>query len=234
MKVLLVDDSRLARLELKNQLKHCPQIELVGEAANVGQALQQIADTSPDLLLLDIDMPGADGFQLLEQLAEQDMPPHVIFVTAFDQYALKSFDYHATDYMLKPVTLSRLQAALAKVPIHNPRPQMTTQSQVFLKDGDRCYFVTLANIYAFEAQGNYTRVHFASGKPMIYRNLTALEQKLPAETFFRANRSWIINTQYIQQIESNIIGGFEVSLNAELKVDISRRQASAFKKGWSL
>ena len=234
MKVLLVDDSRLARLELKNQLKHCPQIELVGEAADVSQALQQIADTSPDLLLLDIDMPGADGFQLLEQLAEQSKLPHVIFVTAFDQYALKSFDYHATDYLLKPVTLPRLQAALAKVPAPSQRPQMTLQSQVFLKDGDRCYFVTLADIYAFEAQGNYTRVHFAAGKPMIYRNLSALEQKLPAETFFRANRSWIINTQYIRQIEPTISGGFEVSLSAELRVEISRRQASAFKQGWSL
>ncbi|WP_449358501.1 LytR/AlgR family response regulator transcription factor, partial [Alishewanella longhuensis] len=177
MKVLLVDDSRLARLELRNQLKHCTDIEIVGEAADVSQALQQIADTSPDLLLLDIDMPGADGFQLLEQLAEQSTLPHVIFVTAFDQYALKSFDYHATDYLLKPVTLPRLQAALAKVPAPSQRPQMTLQSQVFLKDGDRCYFVTLADIYAFEAQGNYTRVHFAAGKPMIYRNLSALEQK---------------------------------------------------------
>lgn len=234
MKVLLVDDSRLARLELHNQLQHCPQIEIVGEAENVAQALQQLNQQQPDLLLLDIDMPGANGFQLLEQLAEQGQLPHVIFVTAFDQYALKSFDYHATDYLLKPVTLPRLQAALAKVPSPSQRPQMTLQSQVFLKDGDRCYFVTLADIYAFEAQGNYTRVYFGGGKPLIYRNLSALEQKLPAETFFRANRSWIINTQYIRQITPAISGGFDVSLHADLKVEISRRQASAFKQGWSL
>jgi two-component system LytT family response regulator len=234
MKVLLVDDSRLARLELRNQLQHFPQIEIVGEAENVAQALQQLNQQQPDLLLLDIDMPGGNGFQLLEQLAEQGQLPHVIFVTAFDQYALKSFDYHATDYLLKPVTLPRLQAALAKVPPPSQRPQMTLQNQVFLKDGDRCYFVTLADIYAFEAQGNYTRVYFAGGKPLIYRNLSALEQKLPAETFFRANRSWIINTQYIQQIEPAISGGFDVSLHADLKVEISRRQASAFKQGWSL
>lgn len=234
MKVLIIDDSRLARLELRNQLTHCPDIELCGEAADVAQALQLIIDKQPDLLLLDIDMPGATGFNLLEQLALQSKLPHVIFVTAFDQYALKSFDYHATDYLLKPVTLARLQAALAKVPMPDQRPNMTLQSQVFLKDGERCYFVTLADIYALEAQGNYTRVHFAGGKPLIYRNLATLEQKLPGDAFFRANRSWIINTHYIKQITPSISGGFEISLGHNLSVEISRRQASAFKQLWSL
>jgi two-component system LytT family response regulator len=234
MKVVIIDDSRLARLELRNQLKHCPGVEILGEAAGTTEALQLISDTAPDLLLLDIDMPDGDGFSLLEQLDQLPRMPHVIFVTAFDHYALKSFDYHAKDYLLKPVTLPRLQAALAKVPDHCTHDSMSLKSQVFIKDGDRCYFVTLADIYAFEAHGNYTRVYFASGKPLIYRNLAALEQKLPAEVFFRANRSWIINTHFIQQIEPAISGGFEVSLSTDLTVEISRRQASAFKQGWSL
>lgn len=234
MKVVLIDDSRLARLELHNQLAQCPGVEILGEAADITQAQQLILTTEPDLLLLDIDMPGGDGFSLLQQLDQLARMPHVIFVTAFDQYALKSFDYHAKDYLLKPVTLPRLQAALAKVPAAHPRQSMSLQSQVFIKDGERCFFVTLADIYAFEAQGNYTRVYFASGKPLIYRNLAALEQKLPTEVFFRANRSWIINTQYIQQIAPAISGGFEVSLSTDLTVEISRRQASAFKQGWSL
>lgn len=234
MKVLIIDDSRLARLELTNQLGQCAGINIVGEAANVAQALQLINATQPDLLLLDIDMPGGDGFSLLEQLQDVARLPHVIFVTAFDQFALKSFEYHAKDYLLKPVTLPRLQAALSKVPLSNSQNQMTLQSQVFLKDGERCFFVTLADIYAFEAHGNYTKVYFVNGKPLIYRNLAALEQKLPAEQFFRANRSWIINTQYISRIEPAISGGFDVWLKPELTVEISRRQAVAFKQLWSL
>lgn len=234
MKVAIVDDSRLARLELRNQLQHCPDIECVGEAADVQTALALIANKTPDLLLLDIDMPGGDGFKLLEQLQAGGPLPYVIFVTAYDQFALKSFDYHATDYLLKPVTLPRLQSALAKVPLAGCRSQMTLQSQVFLKDGERCYFVTLADIYAFESQGNYTKVYFPGATPLIYRNLTSLEQKLPGNVFFRANRSWIINTQYIQQITPAISGGFDVSLSKNLSVEISRRQAAAFKQGWSL
>lgn len=234
MKVVVIDDSRLARLELSNQLRQCADIDIVGEAADVQQARKLIAATQPDLLLLDIDMPGGDGFSLLEQLDNQAGLPHVIFVTAYDQYALKSFAYHAKDYLLKPVTLPRLQAALAKVPSVNADSKMTLQSQVLLKDGERCYFVTLADIYALEAHGNYTRVYFSDGKPLIYRALSALELRLPAETFFRANRSWIINTQYISRIEPALSGGFDVWLKQDLPVEISRRQAVAFRQGWAL
>ncbi len=234
MKVVVIDDSRLARLELINQLRQCQEIDIAGEAANVQQALQLVRDKQPDLLLLDIDMPGGDGFSLLEQLDTLPRLPHVIFVTAFDQYALKSFAYHAKDYLLKPVTLPRLQAALAKVPPPAGCSSMTLQSQVFLKDGERCYFVTLADIYAFEAQGNYTRVYFSAGKPLIYKNLAALEHRLPPQVFFRANRSWIINTQYITAIEPAVSGGFDIRLKQELAVEISRRQATAFRQGWAL
>lgn len=234
MKVLIVDDSRLARLELKNQLRQCDAVQIVGEAENVQQAFDLVLKLQPDLLLLDIDMPGGDGFSLLQQLDEHSCLPHVIFVTAFDQYALKSFDYQAKDYLLKPVTSERLQLALAKVPLPVSSTKMTVQSQVFLKDGERCYFVTLADIFAFEALGNYTRVHLADGRPMIYRSLSALEQKLPADAFFRANRSWIINLHYIEYIEPAISGGFDVRLQADLQVEISRRQATEFKQLWSL
>ncbi|WNO61534.1 LytTR family DNA-binding domain-containing protein [Rheinheimera sp. MMS21-TC3] len=234
MKVVLIDDSRLARVELKNQLQLCEGINIVGEAENVKQAINVIVTSQPDLLLLDIDMPGGNGFSLLEQLDAVGKLPHVIFVTAFDQYALKSFDYQPKDYLLKPVTLERLKLALAKVPDIGLQAKMTLHSQVFLKDGERCYFVTLSDIFAFEAQGNYTKVHFKGGRPMIYRTLAGLEQKLPAEIFFRANRSWIINTQYISAIEPTISGGFEVNLQKDLQVEISRRQATEFKQLWSL
>jgi two-component system LytT family response regulator len=234
MKVVVIDDSRLARLELINQLAQCQGIELAGQAENAAQAKTLIEQTQPDLLLLDIDMPGGDGFSLLEQLDDLPRRPHVIFVTAFDCYALKSFDYHAKDYLLKPVTATRLQAALAKVPVNNSSVDMTLQSQVFLKDGDRCYFITLSDVFAFESQGNYTKVYFAAGQPLIYRNLATLEQKLPKQHFFRANRSWIVNTQYIQTIEASVSGGFDIQLKDGLQLEISRRQAVAFRQLWSL
>lgn len=234
MKVVVIDDSRLARVELINQIKHCPPLQLVGEAADVEQALSVISQTQPDLLLLDIDMPGQDGFSLLQQLDGSAYMPHVIFVTAFDQYALKSFDYHARDYLLKPVTLARLQSAIAKVPTPSSTPELTLQSQVLLKDNERCYFVTLADIYAIEAIGNYCRVYLQDAKPMIYRSLSALEKKLPTAHFFRASRSWIINTCYIQQLSLSVSGGFDVQLKDDLAVEISRRQAVAFRQHWSL
>lgn len=234
MKVLIVDDSRLARLELRNQLQQCDGIDVVGEAANVTEALRLTLQLKPDLLLLDIDMPGGDGFSLLQQLDSQTVLPHVIFVTAFDQYALKSFDYHARDYLLKPVTLSRLQTALAKVPAVSQHSSMTLQSQVFLKDNEQCFFVTLADIYAIEAMGNYSRVYLKDAKPLIYRTLTALEQKLPAAHFFRASRSWIINTGYISQLAPSVSAGFDVILSNGLTLEISRRQAAAFRQLWAL
>lgn len=232
MQVLVVDDSRLARLELAEQLGQIAGTKLVGEAANIRQAKQQIETLKPDVILLDINMPGGDGFKLLEQL---DYLPQVIFVTAYDQYAVKSFEYNALDYLLKPVTLSRLQAALEKLqPASQNEQKLTLHQQFFIKDGETCFFVKLADVICFEAMGNYTRVHLAHATPATYRSISAIAQRLPAESFFRANRSWIINTNYINTITPSIAGGFDVNLLHNKQVEISRRQASAFRHLWSL
>lgn len=232
MKVLVVDDSRLARLELAQQLNHISGTSLIGEAANIRQAKQQIETLKPDVVLLDINMPGGDGFKLLEQL---DYLPQVIFVTAYDHYALKSFEYNALDYLLKPVTLSRLQAAFDKLqPVSQTGQKLALHQQFFIKDGENCFFVKLADVICFEAMGNYTRVHLAQATPATYRSISAVAQRLPAEVFFRANRSWIINTQYIKEITPSIAGGFDVVLQHNKQVEISRRQASAFRQHWSL
>ena len=232
MKVLVVDDSRLARLELAQQLNHISGSSLIGEAANIRQAKQQIETLKPDVVLLDINMPGGDGFKLLEQL---DYLPQVIFVTAYDHYALKSFEYNALDYLLKPVTLSRLQAAFDKLqPVSQTGQKLALHQQFFIKDGENCFFVKLADVICFEAMGNYTRVHLAQATPATYRSISAVAQRLPAEVFFRANRSWIINTQYIKEITPSIAGGFDVVLQHNKQVEISRRQASAFRQHWSL
>lgn len=234
MKILIVDDSRLARLELQEQIQSLKGVDCIGEAANIGQAMAQIEQLKPDVLLLDINMPGGDGFELLEQLTSI---PHVIFVTAYEQYAIKSFEYQALDYLLKPVTQERLFKALDKVPPPTHRSaerDMHLNSQVFLKDGDDCFFVRLSHIYAFESIGNYTRVHLSHSKPCIYRNLAALESRLPSDTFFRANRGWIINTHYIKTIEPSIGNGLDVTLDNAIEIEVSRRQAISFKQKWAL
>lgn len=232
MDVLIVDDSRLARLELVEQLSHISGTNLVGEAANIGQAKQLVQSLKPDVMLLDINMPGGDGFKLLEQL---DFLPQIIFVTAYDHYAVKSFEYNALDYLLKPVTLSRLQAAFEKLqPISQIEQKLMLHQQFFIKDGDHCFFVKLADVICFEAMGNYTRVHLSQATPATYRSISAIAQRLPADSFFRANRSWIINTHYIKEITPSVAGGFDVQLQHNKQVEISRRQASAFRQYWSL
>ncbi|WP_213994951.1 LytTR family DNA-binding domain-containing protein [Arsukibacterium sp.] len=232
MKVIVVDDSRLARLELAEQLNHISGANLVAEAANIRQAKHQIETLKPDVVLLDINMPGGDGFKLLEQL---DYLPQVIFVTAYDNYAVKSFEFNALDYLLKPVRLNRLQAAFDKLqPVSQNEQKLALHQQFFIKDGDNCYFVKLADVICFEAMGNYTRVHLADATPATYRSISAIAQRLPAESFFRANRSWIINTNYIKEITPSVAGGFDVMLQRNKQVEISRRQASAFRQHWSL
>ncbi|MDX1678762.1 LytTR family DNA-binding domain-containing protein [Arsukibacterium sp.] len=232
MNVVVVDDSRLARLELAEQLSQISGTTVVGEAADIHQAKQQIETLRPDVVLLDINMPGGDGFKLLEQL---HYLPQIIFITAYDHYAVKSFEYNALDYLLKPVTLNRLQAAFDKLqPVYQNEHKLSMNQQFFIKDGDKCFFVSLADVICFEAMGNYTRVHLANATPATYRGISAIAERLPTESFFRANRSWIINTHYISDISPSITGGFDVQLLHDKNVEISRRQASAFRQRWSL
>lgn len=231
MRVAIVDDSRLARLELRQQLAHCNTIEVVGEAANVAEALTLLSKTEVDVLLLDIDLPDGTGFDILEQATAV---PLVIFVTAFNEYAIRSFEVNALDYLLKPVRQERLVQALEKARKHVKRSTVTAQQRIFIKDREHCYFVQVADIIAFEALGNYTRVHIDGAVPAIYRTIGSIAERLDQQIFFRASRSWIINTKLIDHIEPNISGGFHVSLRNGLKVDISKRQAMAFRQAWSL
>ncbi|EDY84818.1 LytTr DNA-binding domain family [Verrucomicrobiia bacterium DG1235] len=248
MRALIVEDSRLARQELKHLLKDFPEITLLGEAANAEQALALIDEHQPDLLFLDIQMPGKDGFQLLEEL---DHAPHVIFTTAYDQYALKAFDYNALDYLQKPIQKDRLATALNKLaqtlsspatssPTQNPEPNpqkpvaLSAASQVFVKDGDHCWFVKLADIRLFEIDGSYTRIHFSDQKPMIPKTLNQLEERLDPAAFFRANRQQIVNLTAIANIEPWFSGGLKLTLAGGEEVEISRRQASKFKELTSL
>ncbi len=248
MRALIVEDSRLARNELKRLLEAFPKIELLGEAENAEQALELIPKLKPDLIFLDIQMPGKNGFELLEKL---DNAPHVIFTTAYDQYALKAFDYNALDYLQKPIQEARLAAAIEKVAqtLRNSSEQredpeqakrvegqapLSLDSQVFVKDGERCWFVKLAEIRLLEIDGSYTRIHFSEHKPMIPKTLNQLEARLDPNVFFRANRQQIVNLNAIASIEPWFSGGLKLTLSDGEEVEISRRQASKFKDLTSL
>lgn len=233
---IMVEDSRLARLELKNLLQQHGQIELIGEFADPDTAIPAIEQLQPEVLFLDIQMPGKNGFELLDALTSQ---PAVIFTTAYDNYAVRSFEYDAVDYLLKPIEPARLAQALQRVfqRIQQPEAASTkleSNSSVFVKDGDQCWMLELVKIVHFTSCGNYTEVHFDGHKPLIHRSLNQLEQRLPEQLFFRANRQQIINIKKIASVELSIAGGLELIMQDGSSVEVSRRHSSRFKQLLSL
>jgi len=242
MKAIIIDDERLARTELRKLLQEYPEIEVIDEAANVEEGLLKIETHNPDLIFLDIQMPGKTGFDLL---AELERTPQVIFTTAYDEYALKAFEVNALDYLLKPIEPKRLADAIHKLENgegpHNPLPGgegnrslLTEQDQVFVKDGDRCWFVKLAEIRLFESVGNYAKVFFGNNKPLILKSLNALEERLDDKVFFRANRKHIVNLRLIDKVEPYFNGGLLLELKGGEKIEVSRRQTVKFKETMSL
>jgi two-component system, LytTR family, response regulator len=241
MKALLIDDERLARNELRRLLAVHPDIEIVGEAVDAEDAIRKITSLQPEILFLDVQMPGADGFSLLEQI--EPPLPAVIFTTAYDEFAVKAFEFNALDYLLKPVDPNRLIAALEKLrqrgstsPADQPVAlhRLTLDDKVFVREGDRCWFVPVRNIRLLESEGNYTRVHFDDNKPQLFRSLTAMEERLDSKHFFRANRKQVINLAWVEGIEPWFSGGLLVRLKGGLKIELSRRQAQDFRERMSL
>jgi two-component system LytT family response regulator len=244
MRAILIDDERLARAELRKLLTEFPEIEIVDEASNAEEGLHKIEQHNPDLIFLDIQMPGKTGFDLLSEL---DHAPHVIFTTAYDEYALKAFEVNALDYLLKPVEPRRLSDALEKLKKaavngtgekmhHSTEPQgmLTETDQVFVKDGERCWFVKLGEVRLFESVGNYAKVFFGPNKPLILKSLNALEERLDEKVFFRANRKHIVNLRMIDKIEPYFNGGLLLELKGGEKIEVSRRQTVKFKEMMSL
>ncbi len=232
MKALIVDDTRLARQELQFLLKKRDDVEVLGEAENVDEALEKIQELNPELLFLDIQMPGKDGFELLESL---DEVPHVIFTTAYSEFAMKAFEYNALDYLKKPITEERLEKALERVKLNTEKKPtdkkvLTESSQVFVKDGEKCWFVSLSDVRVFEIWDNYTRIYFRDQKPMIPKTLQYMESRLDPEVFFRANRQQIINLKWIEKIEPWFSGTIRLYLKDGTEVEVSRRQTSRFKE----
>ncbi|MDR7131577.1 two-component system LytT family response regulator [Algoriphagus sp. 4150] len=244
MRAIVIDDERLARKELINLLNQLESVEVVGEAVNVDDAKDKIDQLNPDVIFLDIQMPEKTGFDLLEEL---DNVPHVIFTTAYDEYALKAFQVNALDYLLKPIEPKRLEEAIAKLqgkidgfakneenPSVHSQKKLTLDDQVFVKDGDRCWFVRLSNVRLFESDGNYIKVYFDNFKPMIHKSLNALDERLDEKSFFRASRKHIINLGWVEGIEPWFNGGLVVTLKGGDRIEVSRRQAARFKEMMSL
>lgn len=240
MKTIIIDDERLARTELRRLLEPFKDLEVVAEAKNVDEAIEKINQFDPELIFLDIQMPGKSGFDLLEIL---DKVPKVIFTTAYDEYALKAFEYNALDYLLKPIEPKRLEDAIRKLTEVNKKSStslkeikniLTAEDQVFVKDGEKCWFVKLEKIRLFESEGNYVRLYFDDNKPLILRTLNYLDERLDPKTFFRASRKHIVNLKWIESIEPWLNGGLLVKLKGGQKVEVSRRQSIKFKEMLSL
>lgn len=233
IKAIIVEDSRLARNELKELLKLHPQIELIGEAENVDQAIELITSKSPQLLFLDINMPGKDGFELLEMLVEV---PTTIFTTAYDEYAIKSFEYNAFDYLLKPISTARFAKTIEKVTPHlqiqtsSVDKKLSPDSQLFIKDGDHCWMVKLSDISIFEVDGNYTKVFWDQNKPMIYKSLNQIAEKLDDSNYFRANRQQIINLGHIKSVVPYFHNTLKIIMKNDVEIEVSRRQSIKFKE----
>ena len=230
MKVLLVDDERLARGELRRLLADNKNLKIVGEASNAEEAREQLQKCAP----------GETGLEFLETM-EPPMP-QVIFTTAYDEFAVKAFELNALDYLLKPVDPARLASAVERLSERKFSPSedaerpavLQPEDKVFVREGDNCWFVEVKRIRLLESEGNYTRVHFDEAQPQLFRSLNAMESRLNAKSFFRANRRQMINLEWIEKIEPWFSGGLLVELKGGAKVELSRRQAQAFRERMSL
>ena len=234
MNAIIIDDERLARVELRRLLGASPEVVIVGEAADADEAERLIERLQPDLVFLDIQMPGRDGFELLESL---ESAPAVIFTTAYDEHALRAFDHNTLDYLLKPIERTRLQIAIGKASeraqaskAHAGEPPLGIDDRIFVRDGERCWFVLLGEVRLFESKGNYTRLYFDNHKPLILRSLNRLEERLDPKTFFRVNRRQIVNLRLIDGIEPGDDDKLIVRIDGAPRIEMSRRQAQRFKE----
>lgn len=233
MKAIIIEDSRLARVELKELLKRHNDIEIIGEAENYAQAVALINGLKPDVIFLDIQLPGKDGFSILEAI---EFIPQVIFTTAYDEYAIKSFEYNALDYLLKPIREERLAQAIAKLskPKQEKDKKLGNDSRIFIKDGEQCWLVDLVNIELFESCGNYTRVYFDDVKPLIHKSLSKIESRLEVNQFLRVNRQYIVSLKFIKNIELWITGNYRITMKNGMEIDVSRNHSSRLKALLSL
>ncbi|QFT54475.1 LytTR family DNA-binding domain-containing protein [Microbulbifer sp. THAF38] len=238
MKAIIVEDSRLARNELRELLKPHKHINLIAEAQNCEEAISLISEEQPDLVFLDINLPDGNGFDILEKL---DLTPQIIFTTAYDEYAIQAFEVNALDYLLKPINPQKLKRALDKTlretpptPSSDSISYLDSNNKIFIKDGERCWLIEIGKIRYFENCGNHAQVFFDDSKPFIYKSLAKIEQRLNPEIFFRVNRQQIINLNFIKDIESWINSGLLITMTDGKEIEVARRPATRLREMLSL
>jgi two-component system, LytTR family, response regulator len=234
LRTIIVDDERLARKDLKSLLDENPDIEIIGEADNVENAIKVINEKDPDLIFLDIQMPGQSGFDLLEEI---DIKAKIIFVTAFDEYALKAFEVDAVDYLLKPVNPERLRTAIERVEKEGQtapviKRKMLYDDMMFLYINNHMKFLKVKSILCIQSAGDYSEVVTSSGqKGLVQKSMAEWEERLPENYFIRIHRSTIINMEHVTKVEEWFNNSFHVYLaNIDTPFVISRRYASKIKE----
>lgn len=240
LRVVVVDDTRLARQELRTLLGAHADVDLVGEADDVPSGRESVMRLRPELLLLDIQLPSGTGFDVLDGL---DPVPLVVFTTAYDQYALRAFEANALDYLVKPVVPERLAAALDRVrarlavtppTLDDARATLGAEDQVFLREGERCWFVSLGEISRIVVDGNYARVWFRGERALLARSLSALEARLDPAMFVRANRNTLVNLRAVKSVDPWLNDGYLLKLKDGSEVEVSRRQARELRERLAL
>ena len=237
-KVIIIDDEILARNVVKEYLKDYPDFLLVDECADGLQGVKSIQENVPDLIFLDIQMPKINGFEMLELL---DSPPHVIFTTAFDDFAIKAFELNAVDYLLKPFSKDRFDKALMKFSKKNSSPQLnevlesaaltpSQQGRVVVKDGNKIKIIPVSQIQYLESADDYAKIHTADGTYLKNRTMNFFEQSLGAYNFTRIHRSYIVNTQLITGIEPYEKDAHLVILNTGAKLSVSKAGYTRLKE----
>jgi two-component system LytT family response regulator len=239
-KALIIDDEALARRRLRSMLSKNPALEVIGECANGEDAVVAILNSSPDLIFLDVQMPEMDGFEVLEAIGREKSMPAVIFVTAYDQYALKAFEVHAVDYLLKPFSRDRLEQALSRAvtALENRAVRDLNRSilalldklkegipyarRLLVKAHGRIHLLSVNDIEWIEADDYYARVHLGQDSFLIRESLSHLQQRLDSRQFLRIHRSSIINVRYIKELQSWFHGEYLVIMKNGAKLHISR------------
>ena len=223
LRTLVVDDEALARRNLTVLLRRDPDVESVAECSSGLEAIGQIKSVKPDLVFLDVQMPECDGFDVLEMLGG-DMPPAVIFVTAYDEYALRAFEAGALDYLLKPFDDTRFARALARAKDRlTGNLQRRAITRIAVKNRGRTLFLNVSEIDWIEAANYYACLHVGSATHIVRRTLQELEHDLDDEKFLRIHRSLIVNRDRVDGLELQSNGEYEVVLNGKTRLKLSRR-----------
>ena len=238
IRTLIVDDESLARERIREMLEGDPEIEIVGDCANGKEAIQAISKLKPDLIFLDVEMPGIDGFQVLQSLEAAEMPV-VIFVTAYDQYAVRAFDTFALDYLLKPFDRERFERSVRRAKtqllkisdsmnerILSALEQIKTRpvhlERLVIKMNGHVFFIKAAEIDWLEAEGNYVRLHAGKESYLLRDTISALEAQLDPKQFLRVHRSAIVNIDRIQELQPWFHGEYRIILREGVQLTLSR------------